>query len=250
MKIYLLLLFLLLSACTGQAEVLPTSTPEPTPFPPCNEAGKEVNDRVSERGISFWIYLPPCYKRDVNAEYPLLIWTAGPRQIADVADEMVMAGEIRPFLIVSPYAGGGAGFEQKITEELLPYLQDNYRVSSTRDDVSIAGVSHGAGIASRAAWRYPDRYGRLGVISGGIDGSEDEKFAQWITAVLPENYPRILVDIGEDDAIIPLTTYLTEQLDTYNVPYTFTTAPGGHSAGYWSQHMEEYIQFLVGEDSN
>ncbi len=250
MKIYLLLLLLLLSACTRQVEVLPTSTPEPTPLPPCEDAGMEVNDRVSERGISFWIYLPPCYARDVAAQYPLLIWTAGPSQIAEVADGMIMAGEIRPFLIVSPYAGGGAGFEQKINEELLPYLQANYRVSTSRDEVSIAGVSHGAGIAARAAWRYPDQYGRLGVISGGIDGSEDEKFAQWITAVSPANYPAILVDIGEDDAIIPLTTYLTEQLDAHDVPYTFTTAPGGHTAGYWSQHMEAYIQFLVGDDRN
>ena len=250
MRIYLLLILIFLIACAGEVTVLPTSTPEPTALPPCEEAGVEINDRVSERGISFWIYLPPCYEQDADMAYPLLIWTAGPRMIAEVADEMIMAGEIRPFLIVSPYAGGGVGFEQKITEELLPYLQTNYRVSVNRDDLSVAGVSHGAGIASRAAWRYPAMYGRLGVISGGIDGSEDEKFALWITAVSPENYPLILVDIGEDDAIIPLATYLTEQFDTHNVPYTFSTAPGGHSAGYWSQHMDAYIQFLVAENSN
>ncbi len=54
--------------------------------------------------------------------------------------------------------------------------------------------------------------------------------------------------IGESGKLriaIPLTTYLTDVLDTHKVPYTFTTAPGGHEGAYWAEHMEEYIQFLI-----
>ena len=244
-----MMIFVFLVACSGQQEIVleNTAVSQPTPYPACDEAGQVVEGHVPDSEVAFGIYLPPCYERDTDRQYPLLVWTAGSPMMMDVADEMIQAGKIRPFLLVATYQSGGVDYEQKITEELLPHIDANYRTMSERPYRSIAGVSHGGAIAARAAWRYPDSYGRVGVISGGIADNEGEKFAGWITAVSPENYPAILIDIGEDDAIINLTSNLTEQLDAHEVPYTLQTAPGGHNNAYWSQHLREYLQFLIAD---
>jgi putative tributyrin esterase len=248
MKYFGLIFVVLLMACSEQQVMVehtavpqptPTITPQPT-YPPCTEDAQVLEGRVPDSEVSFGIYLPPCYERDTDRSYPLLVWTAGPPMM-DVVDAMMMAGEIRPFLFVITHRSGGQDYEQKITEELLPYIDANFRTLAERPYRSIAGISHGGAIAARAAWRYPESYGRVAVISGGIADGEQEKFAGWITAVSPENYPAILIDVGEDDPIIDLTNNLTEQLDGHKVPCTFQTAPGGHNAGYWSQHLEEYI---------
>ncbi len=246
---------LLLANCSNPR---PTSTPAPTPTlaptptPSCNRPGTTVDEKISvpDEGQPPFvptIYLPPCYTDNPQAVYPVLYWTAvGGQYVYDTADKLILQGETPPFIIVMIEVDGnyGLGADGRIIQYVVPYIDAHYRTLPDRQHRSITGISHGAAIAVRAAFQAPDVFSRVAVISGGIVDREQDKFAQWITATPREQWPAVLVDVGDQDGIILLTRYLLEVLDKQAVPYTFSQGQGGHSTAYWGSKMAEYLKWL------
>jgi enterochelin esterase-like enzyme len=224
----------------------------PTPTPECRQFGTTKTDKVffPENGEThdFTIYLPPCYAEYIDSAYPVLYWTAvGWQDIFDTADRLIRQGDTPSFIIVmldiNPMNGYGA--DTQIVNYVVPYIDSHYRTQPDRLRRSITGISHGAAIAVRAAFQAPDIFGRVAVISGGISETEQEKFTNWILATPPDQRPAILIDVGDQDSIIFLTRYLTEVLDKLSVPYTFTQGHGNHDPVYWSNHMADYLKWLI-----
>jgi enterochelin esterase-like enzyme len=127
----------------------------------------------------------------------------------------------------------------------VPYIDLHYHTQADPLHRSITGISHGAAIAVRAAFRPPCIFGRVAVLSGGIADGEQEKFTDWILAMPPNQRPAVLVDVGDQDGIVVLTHYLTDLLDKFSFPYTFTHAPGNHDQEYWDSHLEDYLKWLI-----
>ncbi len=252
---------LLLANCSSPR---PTSTPAPTPTlastptlaptptPSCNRPGTTVDEKipVPDEGVAPFIptiYLPPCYADYPQAAYPVLYWTAvGGQYVFDTADKLILQGETPPFIVVMIEVDGhqGNGAAARIIKYVVPYVDAHYRTQPDRQHRSITGISHGAAIAVRAAFQAPEVFGRVAVISGGISVGEQDKFTQWITATPREQWPAVLVDVGDQDGIILLTRYLLEVLDEQAVPYTFSQGQGGHSTAYWGSKMAEYLKWL------
>jgi enterochelin esterase-like enzyme len=246
----ILLAALFLFGCSRPA--LTTSpTPAPTPTPACQQPGTTRADRVlfpdSGEQHGFLLYLPPCYA-DSGATYPVLYWTsAGGQGIFDLADQLIRQGELPAFIIVmvdiSPTQGFGA--DAQIVDAVVPYIDSHYRTQADRLHRSVTGISHGAAIAARAAFRPPNVFGRVAVLSGGIAEGEQEKFSAWIAAMPPGQRPAVLIDVGDQDGIILLTRHFTDLLDGLNYPYTYTHAPGDHTEAYWASHMADFLKWLV-----
>jgi enterochelin esterase-like enzyme len=148
-------------------------------------------------------------------------------------------------LEISPTKGYGA--DARIVDRVVPYIDSHYHTQPDRLHRSITGISHGAAIAVRAAFRPPNIFGRVAVLSGGIADGEQEIFTDWISALPPDQWPAVLIDVGDQDGIINLTQHLTDLLDKLSFPYTFTHAPGNHSSEYWDSHMVDYLQWLIPE---
>ena len=209
-------------------------------------------DRITipNEGISFSpsIYLPPCYAENSQTDYPVLYWTAiGGQYMFDEADHLILKGDLPPFILVMLEIDGAKGYgaDTQIIEYVVPYIDSHFRTQPDRRHRSITGISHGAAIAVRAAFQAPDVFGRVAVISGGIDGSEQDKFANWISTTPRDQWPDVLIDIGDQDAIFRLTRALMDVLDEQGVPYTFTQGKGSHSQMYWSSQMAYYLKWLV-----
>jgi enterochelin esterase-like enzyme len=217
----------------------------------CRQLGTTVIDEIAvpEDGTTFspTIYLPPCYADDPEAVYPVLYWTAiGGQVVFDTADKLILQGGTSPFIMVmiDVDAAAGYGADARIPEYVVPYIDAHYRTQSDREHRSITGISHGAAIAVRAAFYAPDVFSRVAVISGGISDTEQDKFTQWILAAPREQWPGVLVDVGDQDGIITLTRYLLNVLDRQGVPYTFTQGKGNHDFTYWSGRMADYLEWL------
>ena len=224
----------------------------PTLSPKCHDFGTTETDRVffpdSGENHEFTVYLPPCYAEYSDSAYPVLYWTAaGGPEIFDRADGLIRQGELPAFIIVmleiSPTKGYGA--DAQIVKYVVPYIDSHYHTQAERLGRSITGISHGAAIAVRAAFRPPHVFGRVAVLSGGIADGEQEKFTDWISAMPPDQRPAVLIDVGDQDGIILLTHHLTALLDSLSYPYTFTHAPGNHASEYWGSHMEDYLKWLI-----
>jgi len=210
-----------------------------SPAPECHQSGTTQADQVffpeSGETHAFTVYLPPCYSEYSDRAYPVLYWTAaGGPEIFDTSDRLIRQGDIPAFILVmleiSPVKGYGA--DAQIVDRVVPYIDSHYRTQADRLHRSITGISHGAAIAVRAAFRPPHVFGRVAVLSGGIADGEQEKFTG-------------LIDVGDQDGIIVLTHHLTDLLDKLSYPYTFTHAPGNHTSEYWGSHMVDFLKWLI-----
>jgi enterochelin esterase-like enzyme len=199
----------------------------------------------------FMVYLPPCYATNVDTAYPVLYWTAaGGSGIFETVDRLIRQGDTSAFIAISvditPDKGYGA--DAQIVDEVVPYVDSHYRTQADRLHRSITGFSHGAAIAARAAFRPPNIFGRLAVLSGGIADGEQEKFTGWISVMPPDRRPAVLIDVGEQDGVIVLTRYLTALLDKLSFPYTFILDPGNHHTEIFDSHFTDYLIWLMAEN--
>jgi enterochelin esterase-like enzyme len=94
-------------------------------------------------------------------------------------DNLLAAGEIEPFLIVMTYGmtnnvqiGGLAGFdvsafETVLVDELVPYIDDNFRTLSDQPNRAMAGLSMGAMETRMITLNHIDTFSHIGLFSGG-----------------------------------------------------------------------------------
>ena len=139
--------FLLVCACQS-----PKSTAAPLA---CAEPGSVLTDLAlteTKRGYAyhFQLYLPPCYEIETEREYPVLFLIPGlgggpaawfQAGADEVANELILDGEVPPFLIVSTESTSSDPQGQIIVEELLPYVESEYRVRAERQYRAVASLS-------------------------------------------------------------------------------------------------------------
>ncbi len=260
--IIIMTVVLLLTGCVQPGTIsMPTETPSPTLVPTlmleCHEPGTMVTDKVlfpdTGENHTIAVVLPPCYAENPNAIYPVLYWTNARtywQQLFDTSDRLASRGDVHPFInvLVQIDPNKGFGADAQIVNYVVPYIDLHYRTQPDRLHRSIAGYSNGAAIAIRSAFRAPDVFSRVAVLSGGIADGEQEKFTNWISAMPPNQRPEVMMDVGDQDAIIVLTTYLTDLLDSLDYPYTFIHSPGDHGAGYTDEHLESILMWLMDDE--
>ncbi len=246
--ITLLLIVFALAACRGEHLQIKTST--------CEEPGTIQSDRVPHPtqgfDISFQAYLPPCYADLTNTHFPVIYLLTMPfesRLDADgnapmsLTDRLIQAGKMPPTIIIIPKDTVAQGYHAALAIDLIPYVDEKYNTLRDRHYRGVGGISHGAAIAARMAFQFPEVFGSLGMFSGGIDKSEKPTFNAWIAST--ENLPRVLIEVGDQDAIMSLTQNLLEVLDSQAVPYELNTYPGDHNWAFWSAHMEAYLLWFA-----
>ena len=119
------------------------------------------------------VYLPPNYMRDYQKRYPVFYLISGTTDTEEVyykvgrvnyiMDNLLAAGDAKEMIVVMPYgnplkllAGGGlpaAGqpqtrfggdpFSKDLINDLMPYIESNYRTKADRDHRAIGGFSRG-----------------------------------------------------------------------------------------------------------
>lgn len=142
-----------------------------------------------------FVYLPPQY--DGKKKFPVLYlqhgWgedeTAWSRQghANLIMDNMIAAGECKPFIIVMTYGmtndvkfGGLGGFNFKdfetvLVDELVPYIDANFKTIAKKDSRAMAGLSMGGMETRNITLARPEVFGYYGLLSGGVYTPEDIK---------------------------------------------------------------------------
>lgn len=142
-----------------------------------------------------FIYTPPGYDADVTRRYPVLYlqhgWgedeTAWSNQghANLIMDNLLAEGLSEPFLIVMTYGmtndtpiGGLANFaiepfETVLVDELIPYVETNFRTLTDQANRAMAGLSMGGFETRLIALANPDLFSHIGLFSGGSISMED-----------------------------------------------------------------------------
>ena len=142
-----------------------------------------------------FVYLPPQY--DGKKKFPVLYlqhgWgedeTAWSNQghANLIMDNLIAEGKCVPFIIVMTYGmtnevkfGGLGGFNYKdfetvLVDELVPYIDDNFRTIAKKNGRAMAGLSMGGMETKNITLARPEVFGYYGLLSGGTYAPEDIK---------------------------------------------------------------------------
>ena len=130
------------------------------------------------------IYLPPGYDESSSQRYPVIYFLPNPfedsyrfdfdhRDAQGLFDRAIADGVIKKFILVavdmntplgsSWYVNSSAigNWEDFMVQELVPYIDANFKTSSNRDSRGIAGIFIGGYGAIRFGMRHPDVFGAV-----------------------------------------------------------------------------------------
>ncbi len=142
-----------------------------------------------------FVYTPPDYDKDLTQRYPVLYlqhgWgedeTAWSNQghANLIMDNLIAEGKTRPFLIVMTYGmtneirfGGLRNFDigpfqTVLVDELIPYVDANFRTLADQPHRAMAGLSMGGMETKTITLKNLDRFSHIGLFSGGTISLED-----------------------------------------------------------------------------
>ena len=270
-----------IAACSAQQsgsptpKLAPTETDISTPTPSiqltkesCLADGGNVEElniasTYYEQGITFRIYTPPCYEIDIDELYPVLYLIHGQGFEADqwdrigadeTADELIASGDVAPFIIVMPYDNYSlrpsvGSFDEAFLEELVPWIDANYRTLADREHRAVGGLSRGASWAIHFALTEPDLFAAMGGHSPPVFIEEAQKVIEWLDVIPEQQIPRFWLDIGDGDTmnIMDSTIFFESLLAERGIAHEWHLCPGDHSEAYWSAHVEEYLRWYASE---
>lgn len=144
-----------------------------------------------------FVYTPPGYYKDQATRYPVLYlqhgwgedetaWTnQGHANL--IMDNLISEKKIKPFIIVMTYGmtnhikWGGIReftidqFQTVLIDELIPYIDSNFRTIADQQHRAMAGLSMGGMETRLITINKPEVFSYLGLLSGGVYKPEDIK---------------------------------------------------------------------------
>lgn len=142
-----------------------------------------------------FVYTPPDYEKNQSVRYPVLYlqhgwgedetaWTnQGHANL--IMDNLIADGKIRPFIIVMTYGMtneirfGGLrnfkvdAFQTVLVDELIPYVDANFRTLSDQPHRAMAGLSMGGMETKAITLANLDKFSHIGLFSGGTFTMDD-----------------------------------------------------------------------------
>lgn len=161
--------------------------------------------KISNKQRRCFVYTPPDYDKDTTKRYPVLYLQHGYNENETgwshqgcaglIMDNLIAEGKAKPFIIVmengdinirpgftprsAPPHGNGrgvfdfTGFEHALLEDIIPFVDANFRTIADQPHRAMAGLSMG-GMQTRAiAPAHRDTFSHIGVFSGGSIGTSD-----------------------------------------------------------------------------
>jgi enterochelin esterase-like enzyme len=211
--------------------------------------------------LDFRVYLPPCYEEQPGRRYPVLYLIHGQSSTDDqwdrlgadeTAEALIAAGEAPPFLIVMPRDRRWSQpdedrFGQAVVEALIPWIDAHYHTLPEREFRAIGGLSRGAGWAVHLALSRWQLFSALGAHSLPVFWIDTYHIKEWLSAIPPENMPRIYMDNPNNDRpeILNSSIWFEKLLTQRGIPHEWHLFTGYHDENYWQAHVEQYLRWYV-----
>lgn len=240
---------------------------------------------------NYAIYLPPDYDHSERS-YPVLylLHGAGDDQtgwvqfgeIMHIADQAIREGTATPMIVVMPDANTGRRgyfnsidgswrYEDFFFEELMPHVEQVYRIKGEKRYRAIAGLSMGGGGSFMYAMHRPDLFSSAAPLSAytgpitiddlrqrmermnetATDAQVEAYFNRHSATTLAETMPeddlkavRWYIDCGDDDFLYEGNALLHITFRKRNIPHEFRIRDGGHTWTYWRESLPTVLHFV------
>lgn len=236
----------------------------------------------------FAIYLPKSYNDSTDKNYPVLYLLHGGGgshkdwsergHLADVANQLIASNEAAEMIIVCPEAGKTFmnyfnnpewRYEDYFFEELIPYIEENYRAKTGKRNRAIAGLSMGGGGTVVYASHHPEMFIAAYTMSGYFKRQdelffidfddpvqkkvhqlvEDNNTIKLINNADPSKIEALktvnwFIDCGDDDFTLEPNLDYILALKEAEIPYEFRVRDGGHTWEYWHSALYIALPFI------
>jgi enterochelin esterase-like enzyme len=167
-----------------------------------------------------------------------------------VTDQLILSGASVPFIIVFPddhywNLPPGSGFGQRLVEQLVPYIDTQYRTFPDREHRAIGGMSRGAGWALHLGLTRWDLFGTIGLHSLAVLQGDAPEVTGWLANIPPPFRPRVFMDLGNNDPELPMASHVETALNDFGVAHEWHLYTGNHTEAYWGAHLQEYMQWYA-----
>ncbi len=229
-----------------------------------------------------FVYTPPDYDKDTGARYPVLYLQHGAFEDETgwgnqgratlIMDNLIAEGKCRPFIIVmdnggnnfasgprrtAPPAPGGASgagrvpgrprfdfsaFAKIMTDELIPFIDANYRTLADQPHRAMAGLSMGGGQTRQITLANLDKFSHIGLFSGGSIAANDPALAD--PAAFKQKVKVLFVSYGSKENTAAAKAN-HEALEKLGIKNTYYESPNtAHEWQTWRRSLYQFAPLL------
>jgi enterochelin esterase family protein len=137
-------------------------------------------------------------------------------------------------------------FGNELLQDLMPYVEKNYRVSAKAEDRAVAGLSMGGGQALRIGLAHLDTFHSIGAFSAAARGNPEEAYKDFFAdpAAANKKLKLFYIACGRADPLFPGSKALSEALDTHRIQHQFAPSDEGHVWRNWRNYLAAFAPQL------
>jgi len=225
-----------------------------------------------------WVCLPTDYQSATQKEYPVVYMHDGQNLfnnqlsffgewgIDETMRDLQLAGdrgaiiigidnggserlnELSPWVNVNYGGGLGEGYTDFIRNTLKPYVDANFRTLPDRLNTAIAGSSMGGLISMYGAARYPETFGKVGILSPAFWFSDSLDI--WLNGITIPSQLRTYFVAGTTESSTMISNInevknilLQKGINDTNIRVV-TKADGEHSEWFWRREFPDLYKWL------
>lgn len=215
------------------------------------------------------VYTPPGYDNNPNQKYPVFYLISGTTDTEEtwfkvgkanlILDNLIAEGKAKPMIIVMPYGNieariaeqkGGLKpadpadresaeaiarsktFERDLVDNLIPYVEKNYRVIANSENRAIGGFSRGGGQTLRTGFGNIDKFAWICCYSAYLSTTELERDFKQVVENPKETNKKLKllwVSVGNEDRLYKPATEFIDYLKAKNITHKTLITTGGHT---------------------
>lgn len=208
------------------------------------------------RGLS--VYTPPGYEES-RTRYPTLYLQHGSGDNQDtwtvhgkahwILDNLIAQGRAKPMIIVmmdghaAPENNTGL-FERDLLEDVLPFIEANYRVKTEAASRGIVGLSMGGGQSLTIGLNHADRFGYVGGFSASVPASEAVAAALNNAQATNKKLKLLWIACGKDDFLLQRNDVFIATLKEKGIRHEWYLTAGNHSWPIWRGYLADFVPRL------
>ena len=217
--------------------------------------------------LMLYIYTPPGYEASTS-RYPVLYLLHGSGDTQSgwvqigranlILDNLIAEGKAKPMLIVMPY-GRPTGdvtlgqvkpptqpqnnglFMEDVLNDIVPFVEKNYRVTANADSRALAGLSMGGGQTLQIGLSHLDTFHYLGAFSAASRGNPEEAYKDFFAdpAAANKKLKLFYIACGKADSLFASAQTMHEALDKAKIKHTFAPSDEGHVWRNWRAYLSD-----------
>jgi len=232
-----------------------------------------------------FVYTPPGYDQS-SSRYPVLYLQHGLGEDEAgwgdqghenfILDNLIATNKAKPMIVVndngmagvhfvpppapkpgSPPSSGSivrffmderyATFDKIVTEDLIPFIDHNYRTIPNRNHRALAGLSMGGAQAMRIGLSHLDQFAFIGALSPAIAITDLNKDYDGIladSAKVNQRLRLLWLGIGSDDFLFAPVKQSHEMLEKAGIKHVWVQSSGAHVWTVWRKYLLDFAPRL------